>query len=96
VLHVWEDDNVPVLTEDSETFKGYAARLAATATVQAATGMSDDDNESMTFPLFDGTQVINHHYNAMPSWHALLGIVFWAVCGPSCALLALPVTVLGS
>jgi hypothetical protein len=34
------------------TFKRYAERLAATVTVQAATGMSDDDND---VPVFDGT-----------------------------------------
>jgi hypothetical protein len=34
----------------SETFRRYKANLAATATVKAATGMMDDDND---VPLFD-------------------------------------------
>jgi hypothetical protein len=42
VLHMWEDDDIPLFTE--ETFKRYAARLAATATVQAATGMLVNNN----------------------------------------------------
>jgi hypothetical protein len=43
-----DDDDVPLFTE--ETFRRYKVNLAATATVKAATGMSDDDND---VPLFD-------------------------------------------
>ena len=43
-----DDDDVPLFTE--ETFRRYKANLAATATVKAATGMSDDDDD---VPLFD-------------------------------------------
>ena len=48
-----EDDDVPLFSE--ETFRRYAARLAAKATVQPETdtGMSDDDDD---VPVFDGTQ----------------------------------------
>jgi hypothetical protein len=47
-----EDDDVPLFSE--ETFRRYAARLAAKATVQPETdtGMSDDDDD---VPVFDGT-----------------------------------------
>ena len=46
-----DDDDVPLFTE--ETFRRYKAMVAASkATVQAATGMSDDDND---VPLFPGT-----------------------------------------
>ena len=38
-----DDDDVPLFTE--ETFRRYKANLAATATVKAATGMSDDDDD---------------------------------------------------
>ena len=39
-----DDDDVPLFTE--ETFRRYEARVAAAkATVQAATGMSDDDDD---------------------------------------------------
>jgi hypothetical protein len=59
VLHIWEDDDVPLFSK--ETFKLYAAaaRLTATATatVQADTGMSDDDND---VTLFNETHIKNH------------------------------------
>ena len=42
-----DDDDVPLFTE--ETFRRYEARLAAKATVQAATGMSDDDDDVQCF-----------------------------------------------
>ena len=45
-----EDDDIPLFTE--ETYRLYAARIAAKGTVQAATGMSDDDDD---VPCFDGT-----------------------------------------
>jgi hypothetical protein len=47
-----EDYDVPLFSE--ETFRRYAARLAAKATVQPETdtGMSDDDDD---VPVFDGT-----------------------------------------
>ena len=46
-----DDDDVPLFTE--ETFRRYEARVAAAkAMVQAATGMSDDDDD---VPLFPGT-----------------------------------------
>jgi hypothetical protein len=44
VLGLFDDDNVPLFAE--ETYRRYAARLDAKATVQAATSMSDDE---MTF-----------------------------------------------
>ena len=42
-----DDDNVPLFTE--ETFRRYKARLAAKATVQAANGMLDDDDDVQCF-----------------------------------------------
>jgi hypothetical protein len=47
VLHVVQH-YIQHFTE--ETFRQYKANLAATATVKAATGMLDDDND---VPLFD-------------------------------------------
>ena len=48
-----KDDDVPLFSK--KTFRLYAARLAAKATVQPETdtGMSDDDDD---VPVFDGTQ----------------------------------------
>jgi uncharacterized protein YbaA (DUF1428 family) len=48
---MWEDDDVPLFTE--ETYRRYAARIATKGTVQAATGMWDDDDDDV--PCFDGT-----------------------------------------
>ena len=43
-----DDDDVPLFTE--ETFRRYEVKVGSTATVKAATGMSDDDDD---VPLFD-------------------------------------------
>ena len=48
MLEMCDDDDVPLFTEES--FSRYKANLATTATVKAATGMSDDDDD---VPLFD-------------------------------------------
>ena len=62
-----DDDDVPLFTE--ETFRRYEARLAAKATVQAATGMSDDDND---VPCFNGT---HRAWEVSMSWtdHRIIG-----------------------
>jgi hypothetical protein len=47
----WDDGDVPLYTK--ETFQRCTAKFAAMATDQAATGMSNDDDDDV--PLFVGT-----------------------------------------